>query len=90
MSKIDDFDSTEPTGDYRMMTAEIILDGATEDGDAITWKDYDRTPGFPRLRAFLSQCRENMDYQVRSVTVTEITESQLPACRFSPASMLLH
>lgn len=90
MSKIDDIDTPVIAGDYRMMTAEIVLDGATEDGEAITWRDYDRTPGFPRLRAFLSRCRESMDYQVRSVTVTEITESQLPACRFSPSSVMLH
>jgi len=90
MSKTDDIDTPVIIGDYRMMTAEIVLDGATEDGEAITWRDYDRTPGFPRLRAFLSRCRDSMDYQVRSVTVTEITESQLPACRFSPSSVMLH
>ena len=90
MSKTDDIDTHVITGDYRMMTPEIVLDGVTEDGEAITWRDYERTPGFPRLRAFLSRCRESMDYQVRSVTVTEITESQLPACRFSPSSVMLH
>ena len=71
MSKIDDIDAPVIAGDYRMMTAEIVLDGATEDGEAITWRDYERTHGFPRLRAFLSWCRESMDYQVRSVMVIE-------------------
>ena len=37
MSKTDDIDTPVITGDYRMMTAEIVLDDATEDGEAITW-----------------------------------------------------
>ena len=36
MSKTDDIDTPVITGGYRMMTAEIVLDGATEDGEAIT------------------------------------------------------
>tara|TARA_B110000444_G_C18423832_1_gene403631 strand:- start:280 stop:474 length:195 start_codon:yes stop_codon:yes gene_type:complete len=64
MSKTGDIDAAVVTGDYRMLTAEIVLDGAIEDGEAFTWRDYDRTPGFPRFRAFLSRCRDSMDYQV--------------------------
>jgi hypothetical protein len=47
MSNTDDIDMPEATGDYCMMTAEIILDGASESGEAITWRDYDRTQAFP-------------------------------------------
>lgn len=39
MSKTDNIDTLEVTGDYRMMTAEIVLDGASNDGEAITWRD---------------------------------------------------
>ena len=73
-------------GAYRMMTAEIVFG----EDQPITWRDYDITPGFPRLRAFIDRWRDDPELRVRSVTVLEIDETAVPACRISPASVALH
>ncbi len=73
-------------GAYRLMTAEIVFG----EDQPITWRDYDITPGFPRLRAFIDRWRDDPDLRVRSVTVLEIDEALVPACRISPLSIALH
>lgn len=77
-------------GAYRLMTAEIVF-AENDIGDAaVTWQDYDVMPGFPRLRAFIEHWRDNPAMKVQSVTVTEIAETELPACKFSPSTAALH
>lgn len=73
-------------GAYRLMTAEIVF-GKDQ---PITLRDYDITPGFPRLRAFIERWRDDPEMRVRSVTVLQIDEAQIPACRISPPSLALH
>jgi|GEM_PF-1891931 len=88
--KILDDENLASFGAYRLMTAEIVF-GASQDQDsAITWRDYDVTPGFPRLRAFIDRWRDNPGLKVHSVTVTEIHEAAMPACRIAPPSLALH
>lgn len=69
-------------GAYRLLTAEIVF----ADAAPLTWQDYDLTPGFPRLRAFLDRWRDDPDHKVRSVTVVDIDASPMPACRISPST----
>lgn len=77
-------------GGYRMMTAEIVFSEGPGPEAAVTWQDYDLTPGFPRLRAFLDRWRDDPVHRVRSVLVTEIAEAIVPACRISPSTAALH
>ncbi len=93
-------------GAYRLMTAEIVFADALADrimdapgeaavtairtGDAITWRDYDVTPGFPRLRAFIDRWRDDPELRISSVTVTEIAEAAMPAYRISPSTSAVH
>jgi len=84
-------------GAYRLMTAEIVFAEASgapnvnvASDAAITWRDYDVTPGFPRLRAFIERWRDDPELRVSSVTVTEIAEAAMPACRISPSTAALH
>mgnify|MGYP003700669275 CR=1 FL=1 len=80
----------ETFGAYRLMTAEIEFGGGADGKQVITWRDYDVTPGFPRLRAFVDRWRGDNCLSVRSVTVTEIEEAAMPACRISPPSAAIH
>ncbi len=77
-------------GAYRLMTAEITFFGGEAAPEAVTWRDYDVTPGFPRLRAFLERWRGACDFGVRSVTVTDIEAATMPACRISPTTPAIH
>lgn len=77
-------------GVYRLMTAEIVFAEEDTGEAAVTWRDYDVTPGFPRLRAFIDRWRDDPDLRVRSVTVTEIAGDMMPACRVSPYTTATH
>lgn len=77
-------------GAYRLMTAEIVFAEAGQGEAAVVWRDYDVTPGFPRLRAFIDRWRDDPSLRVRSVTITEIAAASMPACRISPTSMAVH
>jgi uncharacterized protein Usg len=91
---VDDEANLNTFGAYRLMTAEIVFQDTetkTELGDAaMTWRDYDITPGFPRLRAFVDRWRDDPEIKVQSVTVTEIDEARMPACRISPSTAAVH
>jgi uncharacterized protein Usg len=56
----------------------------------VTWRDYDISPGFPKLRAFVDRWRDDLEIKIRSVTVTEIDEAPMPACRISPSTAAVH
>ena len=73
-------------GSYRLMTAEIVFG----EDQPITWRDYDVTPGFPRLRAFLDRWRDDPSIRVKSVTVVDIDQAAVPAYRVLPISQALH
>jgi len=91
--KQDDEANLATIGAYRLMTAEIVFSeagGPDAAAAAVTWRDYDITPGFPRLRAFVDRWRHDDVLRVRSVTVTEIEEAAVPACKISPATAALH
>ena len=89
-SEISQEENLATFGSYRLMTAEIVFAEARAGDAAITWRDYDVTPGFPRLRAFIDRWRDDPGLNVRSVTVTEIATAAMPACRIAPASPALH
>ena len=83
----------ESFGAYSLTTAEIVFAEPSKPdraAAAVTWRDYDVTPGFPRLRAFLDRYRDDRYLSVRSVTVTEIQDAAMPACRISPSTAALH
>ena len=80
----------ETFGAYRLTTAEIVFADAPGVDASVVWRDYDLTPGFPRLREFLDRWRNDPVHRVRSVTVTEVAETWLPACRISPSTTALH
>lgn len=77
-------------GAYRLLTVEIIFADCADEASAITWQDYDLTPGFPRLRAFIDRWRDDPDHKVRSVTVVDIDTESIPACRISPSTSAIH
>lgn len=77
-------------GAYRLLTVEIVFADSLDEASAITWQDYDLTPGFPRLRAFINRWRDDPDHKVESVTVMDIDASPMPACRISPSTAAVH
>jgi len=77
-------------GAYRLLTAEIVFADGADEASSITWQDYDLTPGFPRLRAFIDRWRDDPDHKVRSVTVVDIDTAPMPACRISPSTGAIH
>ncbi|MEQ8697345.1 MAG: hypothetical protein RLT05_12385 [Bauldia litoralis] len=85
-------DANDPNifGAYRLMTAEIVFTESAGSDFAITWQDYDVTPGFPRLRAFIAHWSDDPARRIRSVTVTEIAAALMPACRISPTTAAVH
>lgn len=77
-------------GGYRFTTAKIVFSGGGKGAACITWQDYDVTPGFPRLRAFIDRWRNDHEHRVESVTVTDIASATMPACRIPPSSSAVH
>lgn len=80
----------ESFGAYRLTTAEVVFADAPGGDSAVLWQDYDLTPGFPRLRAFIERWRDDPVHRVQSVMVTEIGDAWIPACRISPATAAVH